>query len=57
VAFFHVGEQVKTNDCVVKYVSSFLSNITEPSKITQQWGVKPSEEELVKVEIISYNKG
>jgi hypothetical protein len=57
VDFVHVGEQIKENDCVLKDVSSFLSNNTEPSKITQKWVLEPPEEELVKVEIISYNEG
>jgi hypothetical protein len=52
-----MGEQVKTNARVLKYVSSFLSNSIGPSKSTQQWVLKPPEEELVKVEIISYNEG
>jgi hypothetical protein len=57
VDFVHVGEQIKENDCVLKDISSFLSNNIEPSKITQKWVLKPPEEELVKVEIISYNEG
>jgi hypothetical protein len=52
-----VGEQIKTNARVLKDVSSFLSNSTGPSNSTQQWGLKPPEEELVKVEVISYNEG
>jgi hypothetical protein len=52
-----VGEKNKTNAHVLKDVLSFLSNRIGPSKSTQQWGLKPPEEELVKVEIISYNEG
>jgi hypothetical protein len=54
--FFPHGRTKKTNDRVLKDVSSFLSNRTRPSKSTQQWGLKPPEEELVKDEIISYNE-
>ena len=50
------GGKKKTNACVLKYVSSFLSNKTGPSKSNQQWGLKPPEEELVKDEKISYNE-
>jgi hypothetical protein len=52
-----VGEQRKTNTRVLKDVTSFLSNNTGPSNSTQQWGLKPLEEELVKDEVISYNEG
>jgi hypothetical protein len=55
--FYPHGETNKTNSRVLKYVSSFLSNRTIPSKSTQQWGLKPTEEELVKNEIVSYNEG
>jgi len=55
--FCPCGGKIKTNARVLKDVSSFLSNNTGPSKRTQQWGLKPSEEELVKVKIISYNEG
>jgi hypothetical protein len=51
------GGTIKENAHVLKYVSSFLSNIIGPSNSTQQWGLKPPEEELVKVETISYNEG
>jgi hypothetical protein len=51
-----VGEQ-QIKSCVLKDVTSFLSNNTGPSKSTQQWGLKPPKEELVKVEIVSYNEG
>jgi hypothetical protein len=51
------GGTNKTNACVLKDVPSFLSNSTGPFKSTQQWGLNPSEEELVKDEIISYNEG
>ena len=30
---------------------------TGPSNNTQQWGLKPPKEELVKVELITYNEG
>jgi hypothetical protein len=55
--FFPCGGKNKTNAYVLKDVSSFLSNITGPSKSTQNWGLKPPEEELVKNEMISYNEG
>ena len=55
--FFSRGGTNKTNARVLKDVSSFLSNSTGPSKSTQQWGLKPPKEELVKDEIISYNEG
>jgi hypothetical protein len=45
------------NARVLKDVMSFLSIITGPSNSTQQWGLKPPEEELVKDEAISYNEG
>jgi hypothetical protein len=51
------GESKKTNACVIKDVTSFLSNNTRPSNSTQQWGLKSPEEKLVKDEIISYNEG
>jgi hypothetical protein len=51
------GRTKKTNARVLKYVTSFLSNSTGPSNITQQWGLKPPKEELVKDEAISYNEG
>jgi hypothetical protein len=51
------GGKNKTNARVLKDMSSFLSNNTGPSKGTQQWGLNPLEEELVKDEIISYNDG
>ena len=49
--------ELKTNAPILKDISSFLSNSIGSSKSTQQWGLKPPEEELVKVEIISYNEG
>jgi hypothetical protein len=55
--FFLRGRTKKTNDRVLKYVMSFLSNDTGPSNSTQQWGMKPPKEELVKDEVISYNEG
>jgi hypothetical protein len=55
--FCPLGGTNKTNARVLKDISSFLSNSTGPSNITQQWGLKPPEEELVKYEIISYNEG
>jgi hypothetical protein len=55
--FFPCGESKKTNAHVLKDIVSFLSNSTGPSKSTQQWGLKSSEEKLVKDEIISYNEG
>lgn len=51
------GRTHKTNACFLKDVMSFLSNNTGPSNNTQQWGLKPPEEELVKDEVISYNEG
>ena len=51
------GEIKKTNSCVLKDVTFFLSNSTRPSNSTQQWGLKPPKEELVKDEIINYNEG
>jgi hypothetical protein len=51
------GRTKKTNARVLKDVTSFLSNNTGPSNSTQQWGLKPPEEELVKDEVISYNEG
>jgi hypothetical protein len=48
---------IKKNYCILKDVSSFISNSIRPSKSTQQWGLKPPKEELGKVEIISYNEG
>jgi hypothetical protein len=55
--FFPRGESKKTNARVLKDVTSFLSNRKIPSNSTQQWGLKSSEEKLVKDEIISYNEG
>jgi hypothetical protein len=55
--FCPCGRTKKTNACVLKRCMSFLSNSTGPSKSTQQWGLKPPEEELVKDETISYNEG
>jgi hypothetical protein len=52
-----MGEKIKTNARFLKDVSSFLSNSIGPSNNTQQWGMKPSEEEIVKVEAICYNEG
>jgi hypothetical protein len=51
------GESKKINACVLKDVTSFLSNSTGPSNSTQQWGLKSPKERLVKDEIISYNEG
>jgi hypothetical protein len=51
------GEQRKQNACVLKDVTPFLSNNNGTSNRTQQWVLKPSEEELVKDEVISYNEG
>jgi len=56
-SFFLPGRTKKTNDRVLKDVTSFLSNSTGPSNITQEWGLKPPEEELVKDKITSYNAG
>jgi hypothetical protein len=55
--FCPCGGTKKTNACVLKDVTSFLSNSTGPSNSTQQWGLKPLEEKLVKDEAISYNEG
>ena len=55
--FFLCGESKKTNARVLKDVTSFLSNSTRPSNSTQQWGLKPLEEKLVKDETIGYNEG
>jgi hypothetical protein len=55
--FFPHGGTNKTNAHFLKDLSSFLSNNAGPSKSTQQWGLKPPKEELVKDEIISYNGG
>jgi hypothetical protein len=52
-----MGEQRKQILVSCRDVTSFLSNSTGPSNSTQQWGLKPPEEELVKDEIISYNEG
>jgi hypothetical protein len=52
--FFLHGESKKTNDCVLKDVTFFLSNSIGPSNSTQQWGLKSPEEKLVKDEIIDY---
>jgi hypothetical protein len=41
----------------VPYDVQLVSNSTGPSKSTQQWGLKPLKEELMKDEIISYNEG
>jgi hypothetical protein len=57
VDFAYVGEKRKTNAHVLKDIMSFLSNSTGPSNNTRQWGMNPSEEELVKDEVISYNEG
>jgi hypothetical protein len=38
--FFPRGGTKKTNDRVLKDVTSFLSNSTGPSNSTQQWGLK-----------------
>jgi hypothetical protein len=51
------GRTKKKNARVLKYITSFLSNNSGPSNSTQQWGLKPLEEELVKDEVISYNEG
>jgi hypothetical protein len=55
--FCPCGRTKKSNARDLKGVTSFLSNSTGPSNSTQQWGLKPLEEELVKDEIISYNEG
>ena len=56
--FVHVGEsKKKANARVLEDVTSFLSNSTRPSNSTQQWGLKSSEEKLVKDEIIGYKDG
>ena len=47
----------KKNAHVLKDVTSFPSNSTGPSNSTQQWGLKPPEDKLVKDEVISYNEG
>jgi hypothetical protein len=51
------GGTTKKNAHVLKDISSFLLDSNEPSNNTQQWGLKPPEEELVNVEIISHNEG
>jgi hypothetical protein len=56
--FVHVGEsQQKANVRVLEDVTSFLSNSTESSNSSQQWGLKSLEEILVKNEITGYNEG
>jgi hypothetical protein len=55
--FFPRGRTKKTNARVLKDVTFFLSNRTGPSNSTQQWGLKPPEEELVKDEVIGYDEG
>jgi hypothetical protein len=57
MGFVFMGNQNKTNAHVLEDVMSFLSNSTGPSNSTQQWGLKSSEEKLVKDEIIGYNEG
>jgi hypothetical protein len=54
--FCPCGRTKKTNAHVLKDVTSILSNSTRPSNSTQQWGLKPPGEELVKDEIINYNE-
>jgi hypothetical protein len=51
------GGSKKTNSCILKDVTSFLSNSTGPSNNTQQWGLMSPEEKLVKDEVISYKEG
>jgi hypothetical protein len=51
------GRIKKKNAHVLKDVASFLLNSIGPSNNTQQWGLKPPKEELVKDETISYNEG
>jgi hypothetical protein len=55
--FFPCGRTKKTNARVLKDVIFFLSNHTRPSNSTQQWGMKPPKEVLVKDEVINYNEG
>jgi hypothetical protein len=55
--FCSCGRTKKTNDRVLKDVTSFLSNSTRPSNSTRKWGLKPPKEKLVKDEAISYNEG
>jgi hypothetical protein len=51
------GNQKKSNSRVLEDITSFLSNSTGPSNISQQWGLKSPEEMLVKDEITGYNEG
>jgi hypothetical protein len=56
--FVHVEEsKKKENARVLEDVTSFLSNSTESSNSSQQWGLKSPEEILVKNEITGYNEG
>jgi hypothetical protein len=55
--FYPCGRTKKTNACVLKDETSFLSNSTRPSNSTRQWGLNPLEEKLVKDETIIYNEG
>jgi hypothetical protein len=58
VFFVRVGEsKKKANAHVLEDVTSFLSNSTGSSNSSQQWGLKSSEETLVKIEITGYNEG
>ena len=52
-----MGEQRKQMLVLGKDITLFLSNSTGPSNSTQQWGLKPPEEKLVKDEAIRYNEG
>ena len=51
------GIKKKANARVLEDVMSFLSNSIGPSHNTQQWGLKPLEEELVNDEVVGYNEG
>jgi hypothetical protein len=53
----HGGNKKKENARFLEDVTSFFSNSTGPSNSTQQWGLKPPEEKLVKDEITGYNEG
>jgi hypothetical protein len=56
--FVRVGEsKKKANARVLEDVTSFLSNSTGSSNSSQQWGLKPPEETLVKNEVTGYNEG
>jgi len=59
VIWFQVYQRggIKEISHFLKDLSSFLSKSTGICKSTQQWGMNPLEEELVKVRTIIYNEG